>query len=620
MKDINRIAQELFDKVHSRFGNTTMADEKGTPTDDPEQARFLNFTYTDNTGKSFGIVTINIVDTKNLKVTYGKNVSKGMDSKQKKNWYEFLQNLRYFAKRVGLVFDARDISRSGLTAKDIRQSSRVDSPHKVRDVNLGESLQLGNKRYSYQNFGPIRLIVRHRTPIDVDQPRNQSRNIRDIFFQNDQGERFKCPHNNLTVARALANHLSQKGQVNDSGYTNILQMVEGLKKLSGFIRRSQYENYTDPEIVDLIKEAKSEYSNGRSILKRLSKTRHYESALNEVLDMFKEEMANEEDIKHVREKLTKHVLDSRIESALPNISALFHKKKNKDKALIDNNKWLLDKNLINSIAETISVYESSVRYSSMEKMVEHVLDSLEQHLNEQNLLEYKTKCQEWKTNYVQLENAVEKQLVSKFVLEVLKRSKNLPVKENAKPKKSIDIVDQIINEEFDNIDIDIDELQKLLDSPLEYGADGDNAVGAISDLLGNLEDSDKLMDMIYKESQDNPDDDARPLIKYFLMDRHPEIHDQLDFEKIDSADAKQEVEKAAAVPPPEPPEPAAPAGVAPAPTATAPAAGMPLVPPAAGPEDLSQPLDLSQEIPQPPPAPTGRLEEVADLRRLAGIK
>lgn len=612
MKHIDGIAQELFDKIHSRFGNTSIRDEKGEPTGDPEQARFFNFNYSDNTGKNFGVVTISIIDGENLKFTYGKNISKGMNSKQKKNWSKFMENLRLFAMKSMLKWEPSDISRQGLTPKDIRQSSQVDSPIKVKDINLEESLQLGNRRFSYQNFGPIKLIVRHQTPIDIENPVNRSHNIKDIFFQNNQGEKFKCPHNNLTIARALANHLAQNGRVNDSGYTNILQMVEGLKKLSGFIRRSQYENYSDPEIVELVKEAKSEYSNGRSILKRLSKTRHYESALNEVQSMFKDQEIKEEDVQHIREKLTKHVLDKKIESALPDISALFHKKKRREKTLIDNNKWLLNKHLINSIAENISMYQSSIKYSTMDSMVEHVLENLEQYLEEQNLLEYKTQCQGWKTNYAQLESLVEKQLVSKFVLEVLKQAKHMPKKpQQTTNVKRVDIIDQIVKEAFDEDenDIDMDELQDIFDSPLEFGADGDNAVSTITDVLGDLPDSDKLMDMIYRESQDDPDQDARPLIKYFLLDRHPEIHDRLNFEKVDDTATKQEVDTAAATPPPPPPTPPEPTGPAVAPTMAAPA------------PDLNQPLDLSQELPQQPlPQAQPQLEEFVDLKRLAGIK
>ena len=518
MKDINRIAQELFDKIHSRFGNTSIGDDNARSTDDPVLARFYNFDYMDNTGENFGNVTISIVDTNSLKVYFGKSLSQNMNTKQKKNWYQFLKELRHFAKRNLLKFDARDISRSGLNYKDIRQSSKVDSPYEIKDLQLGESLVFGNDKLSYQTLGPIKIIVRHKKPFDMTQTRSRSRNIKDIFFQNTDGEKFKCPYNNLTVARAIGNHLAQNGKINDEGYNHILQMVESLKKINGFIRRAKFENYSDPEVVGLVAEAQKEYSNGKSILRRLTKTRHYESALNEIKTMFRENTTQEEDMSHIRKKLTKQVLDHRIESALPSISAIYHKKKNKNQALIDNNKWLLDKILINSIAEDISVYESSVKYNSLDQLVEYVLTNLERKLDEHNLSEYRSQCQTWKENYSKLENLTEKNVIGKFVLEVLKQAKNKPNKKIVEFSHPINIVDQIIKEEYKNDEVDIDELQNLLDSPLEFGADGDNAVGALSEIIDNLDDSDELKTLLYKESQNNPNDDARQLINYFFMD------------------------------------------------------------------------------------------------------
>ena len=41
MKNIERIAEELFDKIRSRFEHVVLGDEKTNETDDPEQARFI---------------------------------------------------------------------------------------------------------------------------------------------------------------------------------------------------------------------------------------------------------------------------------------------------------------------------------------------------------------------------------------------------------------------------------------------------------------------------------------------------------------------------------------------------------------------------------------------------
>lgn len=616
MKDLNRIAQELFDKIHSRFGNTTIGDENAKSTDDPMLARFFNFDYTDTSGRNYGNVTASIVDTDSLKVYFGKNLSQEMDEPQKKEWYDFLKQLRFFAKRNMMKFDARDISRSGLTYKDIRQSSKADRPYKTGELNLGESLMFGNDRTSYQTMGPIKLIVRHSKPIDMKRTGSRSRNIDSIFFQNSDGERFKSPYRNLMVARALANHLSQGGKFNDESYNNVCAMYEGMRKLTSFVRRSKFENYQDPEIVRLVNEAKKEYISGANILKRMATGKHYESALTEMSTMIGQ-TANEDDIGYIKEKLTKHVLDNRIENALPDISRVFHKKKTNDRAIVDSNKWLFDKKLMQSVAENIAMYESAVKYNTVEHMVEYVLENLKQKLQENNLQEYASKCQSWQENFNTMENLTEKNLVSKFVLEVVKQSKNIKhVAAIAEIQSPVNVVDTLVEAEFKE-EIDIKELQQLMNAKLEFGADGDNAAGAIEDLFGDFDDVDNLKDLLYKESKSNPNDDARSLIKYWLMDNYPDIYDQLDLTKVEKQEAKSEEKDAEEVaptpPPPAPlPEPAIEPAAVPGSIPAMPAAEL---------ASIAAPTQAAQLMPGEPLVPQQVSQQpIQELKKLSGIR
>lgn len=615
MKDLNRIAQELFDKIHSRFGNTTIGDENAKSTDDPMLARFFNFDYTDTSGKNYGNVTASIVDTDSLKVYFGKNLSQEMDEPQKKEWYEFLKQLRFFAKRNMMKFDARDISRSGLTYKDIRQSSKVDRPYKTKELNLGESLMFGNDKTSYQTVGPIKLIIRHTKPVDMSRYGSRSRNIDSIFFQNLDGERFKSPYRNLMVSRALANHLSRGGKFNDEHYNNVCSMYEGMKKLGSFVRRSKFEGYQDPEIIRLVNEAKKEYISGSNILRRMATGKHYESALNEVKAILSQK-ATDEDMGYIKEKLTKHVIDNRIETALPDISRVFHKKKENDKTIMDSTKWLFDRQLIRDVAENLAMYDSAVKYNTMEQMVTHVLENLKQKLSEKNLSEYASKCQSWQENFDQMENLTEKNLVGKFVLEVVRQSKKLKPEVIAEYNNPIDIVNTLVEAEFDD-EIDIKELQSIMNSKLEFGADGDNAVGIIEELFKNLDDVDNLKDLLYKESKENPNEDARSLIKYWLMDKHPEIYDQMDLSKVEKAEAENNLEKEEPIAPPPPappqplPEPAMEPGSTPAMTGIEMAQTPPVLP-------GNQPIMPVEPI--PPQQPMAPIQPIQELKKLSGIR
>ena len=72
MRELDKIAAELFDKIRSRFEPVRLGDESADDTKNPELARFYNFDYISDDGQNFGNITISIVDEENLKIVYGK--------------------------------------------------------------------------------------------------------------------------------------------------------------------------------------------------------------------------------------------------------------------------------------------------------------------------------------------------------------------------------------------------------------------------------------------------------------------------------------------------------------------------------------------------------------------
>ena len=138
-KEIESTASALFDKIRTRFQNVTLGDDSAKSEQDPEKARFFNFTYLSKDGTKFGNVTISLIDETSLKVYYGQNISGEMDSVQRSEWYDFLRNLRMFAKRNMLTFDTRDINKGNLDINDVRQQSKVDDVATKDDLDLDES-------------------------------------------------------------------------------------------------------------------------------------------------------------------------------------------------------------------------------------------------------------------------------------------------------------------------------------------------------------------------------------------------------------------------------------------------------------------------------------------------
>ena len=77
MIEIEKVAENLFDKIRSRFDAVNIGDENAKATLDPTTARFFNFDYVKD-GNTFGNITISLVDDNNLKVYFDKEIDKGM--------------------------------------------------------------------------------------------------------------------------------------------------------------------------------------------------------------------------------------------------------------------------------------------------------------------------------------------------------------------------------------------------------------------------------------------------------------------------------------------------------------------------------------------------------------
>ena len=123
MIEIEKVAENLFDKIRSRFDAVNIGDENAKATLDPTQARFFNFDYVIN-DRNLGNITISLVDSNNLKVFFDKDIDSEMSPEEKTVWYNFLKSLRLFAKRNMLSFDVRDIAKSGLNLRDLKHANK----------------------------------------------------------------------------------------------------------------------------------------------------------------------------------------------------------------------------------------------------------------------------------------------------------------------------------------------------------------------------------------------------------------------------------------------------------------------------------------------------------------
>lgn len=312
MREIDKIAEGLFEKIRDRFEDVSLGNDKAKATSDPERARFFNFDYVVN-DHNHGNITMSLIDETSLKVYFSKNISKDLDEDERHEWYSFLRELREFARRNLLSFEPRDITRSTLKHRDIAQQSKADSTYDKDEV-VAESRMYGTMTRSFESFGPVRIKLAHTKPIVDETHGARSRNIAAIFVENDQGERFRLPFTSLTGARAMARHVSAGGVPTDALGSHITEMVTEMMTLRPFIRGVQRRTFEDTVTKEMIESAFGYHGLLKNTLKKLKGKRGY----TEFKETFKPALVEDEaNVEELKELFVKKTLDERIEQALP---------------------------------------------------------------------------------------------------------------------------------------------------------------------------------------------------------------------------------------------------------------------------------------------------------------
>ncbi len=291
MNALEIISQDLFDKVRSRFSNLQMGGENGAVTVVPQEARFFDFDFVVE-GVNLGRVSISINDLGSLKVYYSQGIVEDTESTTQKFWFDFLREMRQFAKRRMLRFDTRDISKGNLDKNDFaylatQQAAQQASAQSTvpQESNMTtESTMYGSSKSSYRPLEKTLLIIRHNVKVGEDRgARSRPNNIKAVFIQNEAGERFKYPYAHLAGAKAMQRHVSNGGTPFDTAGSSIMQMSEQIKQLSTFKRQVGNIDSLTNEARGIVDRVGSKLSTLRATIEHIAKQSHYE-AWRESLD------------------------------------------------------------------------------------------------------------------------------------------------------------------------------------------------------------------------------------------------------------------------------------------------------------------------------------------------
>lgn len=197
-----------------------------------------------------------------------------------------IKTLRTIARTNMIDFDIRTFGKH-IEPKNYAYEIEKNKEQTMSDVfNEGLSPLSGSSRTSRQTLENVKLIVKHRAPVNEEQRGSRSRNISAIFIENADGERFKYPHKHLNGARAMARHVSHGGVPSDMVGEAIIEQSTNLSKLKEFMNVVNKQGLVNENNRSIVANVKQKMESIKESIKRIQGTKGYASfveslALNE---------------------------------------------------------------------------------------------------------------------------------------------------------------------------------------------------------------------------------------------------------------------------------------------------------------------------------------------------
>jgi hypothetical protein len=322
MNNLNITAEELFDKIRSQFENIKLANENGKITITPLEARFFEFKHPQN-----GDVVINIVDEGKLKIYFSDSKIDELSEEQQDEWYGFLKEMSKFAVRNQLDYEVKNINKERLDKKDFLYL-------KNKDDDVMESKLYGSRQKSYQNIDNAKMIVVHNKSVDEDKMGGRSRDIKSVYIENADGERYKFPNTYLPGARAMTRHISNGGIPTDPIGLHVTETMQEMQELRKFVTKIKKHDYVTEDQTNIIESATARYYGLKDTLESISKQKGYKNYFDNWEPNSIE--VDENDINDLKSKLTRTVYDEKLTDSLTSVSRAL-KFKTENDAMDDDN-------------------------------------------------------------------------------------------------------------------------------------------------------------------------------------------------------------------------------------------------------------------------------------------
>ncbi len=297
--DIASVAEKAFNILKGHGYTVQSYDKEGKLQIDPREAtRFA-------VDKPNILVRID-VGTETLSLSTSEDLSEHPVRKMLKN----------LASDYLMSFDYRVFGKK-IKPKGEQINIAQNAEKNMADVMEGFGTMSGSTKTSYQPLDNVKIIVRHKKPVNEEVRGSRSRNIHSILIQKGD-ERFKMQENNLKAARAMARHINNGGEMFDAVGQAITEMAAEYRKLQEFVRYVRSAKLINENNEQYVTLALENIENIRNNFDRISGTKTYASAVESLQDQYSVEI-NETSFEDIEAKFVETHFDNKVADAMASI-------------------------------------------------------------------------------------------------------------------------------------------------------------------------------------------------------------------------------------------------------------------------------------------------------------
>ena len=297
------VAEKIFRVLKGSGYDLKMYDNnEGSEVADPQQARFF---YVQDPN-----LMVNL-DDKNAEIKMHKGPTNIV---QVQKTLDLLKNL---SKTNLLDFDLREF---GKEIKPKNYSFRLNTNTMSDNIQTeGLSAPIGTPKTSSQHLEGAKLLIKHRKPVNEEIPGSRSRNIKALYVENADGERFKYPFIHLNGARAMTRHVQAGGTPYDEVGQSITGMSEQLSKIREVLNVMRRSPAVQEQAGVVMSSLLTRQDRLRETIKRLTTAEGY-SIYSEGYTVPVKKEYDQSVLNSMKEKFTVTNVDNRIEELLPFIT------------------------------------------------------------------------------------------------------------------------------------------------------------------------------------------------------------------------------------------------------------------------------------------------------------